>query len=779
MHSSETHAPAPEAPKSPSPWRSLQNLKHDLPASIVVFLVALPLCLGIALASGAPLMSGLVAGIVGGLVVGSLSGSHTSVAGPAAGLAAIVATQIAELGSFQAFLVATVLAGFLQIGLGLARAGSIAAFFPSSVIKGLLTAIGLLLILKQIPHLLGHDPDPVGEMAFTQPDDQTTFSELLDTLFHVHLGATVVGLLSLAVLVGWGKIPRLRSSLVPVPLVVVVGAVLLSLAFGGLGEAWSIGADHLVRVPEASTPTEMLGLLEFPDWSALNDSAIYTAALTLAIVASLETLLNLEAVDKLDKLQRHSPPNRELFAQGVGNVIAGLIGGLPLTSVIVRSSVNVNSGARSRASAVLHGALLVGCLLLLPWMLNMIPLACLAAILIVTGFKLASPALVRQMWSEGKSQFIPYVTTVVAIVATDLLKGIIFGLFVSVGFILHSNLKRPMRLVREKHITGEVLRVELANQVSFLNRASLDRVLASVPNGGQVLLDARSTAYIDPDILDLIHDFKNKAAPARGIELSLLGFRDRYALQDEIQFVDFSSREVQTSLTPEQVLNIFKEGNKRFRNGERLTRDLLKQVKATAGGQSPLAVVLSCIDSRAPVEHLFDLGIGDVFSIRIAGNVAREKVLGSMEYACKVAGAKVILVLGHTSCGAVTTAVDLKHRHQTAADVTGCQHIDALVSEIQQAIEPSLEPELTSPPQPAHVERVARANVYRTMRVVLERSDALREMVQSGQVALVGGLYDVHSGAVDFFASDESASAEVVAVLARSDSQLEGASEVA
>ncbi len=777
--SSEPQTPSQAPAQGPAPGTLLTNLKHDIPASIVVFLVALPLCLGIALASGAPLMSGLVAGIVGGLVVGSLSGSHTSVAGPAAGLAAIVAVEITHLGSFEAFLVATVLAGVLQLGLGLARAGSIAAFFPSSVIKGLLTAIGVLLILKQIPHLFGHDPDPVGEMAFDQPDEKTTFTELFDTLFHIHPGATAVGLLSLVVLVGWGKIPPLKKSLVPVPLVVVVGAVLLSLSFGGMGETWVIGADHLVRVPEASNASEMLGLLQFPDWSALSNSAVYMAAITLAIVASLETLLNLEAVDKLDKFQRQSPPNRELLAQGAGNIVAGLIGGLPLTSVIVRSSVNVNSGGRTRASAIIHGGLLVVSLLALPWMLNMIPLATLAAILIVTGFKLASPALVKQMWSEGKSQFVPYVTTVVAIVATDLLKGIIVGLAVSVGFILYSNLKRPMRLIREKHVTGDVLRVELANQVSFLNRASLDNVLASVPSGGRVLLDARSTAYIDPDILDLIFDFKNKTAPARGVELSLLGFRERYALEDDIQFVDFSSREVQTALTPERVLGIFKEGNMRFRNGQRLTRDLIKQVKATAHGQNPMGVVLSCIDSRAPVEHVFDLGIGDIFSIRIAGNVARDKVLGSMEYACKVAGAKLILVLGHTSCGAVTTALDLLHRHETAAQATGCQHIDSLVTEIQKAVDPSLEPKLTSPPDPEHVHLVTKDNVRRTMRVVMERSDALREMVQTGAVALVGGLYDVNSGAVEFFAAEDSASDEVVEAMHRRDSELLASGEVA
>ena len=750
-------------PANRSTWGVLAK---DLPAGLVVFLVALPLCLGIALASNAPLFSGIVAGIVGGLVVGLLSGSHTSVAGPAAGLTAIVAAQIATLGSFRAMLVAVVLAGLLQIGLGVARAGFIAAFFPSSVIKGLLAAIGIILILKQVPHVLGHDSDPVGNLAFEQLDKENTFTELLATAFDIHSGAALVGIISIAVLVLWDKVKLLKTSLVPAPLVVVLLGVGLSELIAGSGEGWRIQSEHLVNVPLMGDGG-IGSLLETPDWGQLFNPAVYVAAVTLAIVASLETLLNLEAIDRVDPEQRRSPPDRELWAQGVGNVISGLIGGLPVTSVIVRSSVNVNAGNKTRLSTVVHGLLLVGCVLLVPSLLNRIPLASLGAILVMTGFKLASPKLLKQMWDEGRPQFLPFVVTVVAIVATDLLKGIAVGLLVAVGFILHSNLRRPLRRVMEKHVTGEVLRIELSNQVSFLNRAALESTLHGVPRGGHVLLDASSTDYIDPDILDLLEDFRNTTAPAHGVEVSTVGFKNRYPkLEDKIQFVDYSSRDVRDGLTPEQVLQIFKDGNQRFLSGQRLTRDLVRQVSATSRGQNPMAVVLSCIDSRSPAELIFDMGIGDIFSVRIAGNVARDKVLGSMEYSCCVAGAKLILVLGHTSCGAVRTAVELARTEQTAEEATGCKHIDVLINDIQHAIDPNIPMPLpddpATPVRDSYVDDVARRNVQRTMAVIRHQSEPLNRLIHEGKLAVVGGLYDVRTGEVSFFALDGAISESVL-----------------
>lgn len=746
--------PSDAIPLSPPNGPAASALRRDLTAGLVVFLVALPLCLGIALASNAPPVAGLLAGIVGGLLVGLLSGSHTSVAGPAAGLTAVVAAQIAALGSFETFLLAVFLAGLIQVGLGLARAGFLSAFFPSSVIKGLLAAIGVILILKQIPHVLGHDDDPEGEMSFFQPDQRNTFTEILDIFSGIEPGAALIGVLSVALLVVWDRVKALKKSVVPAPLLVVVLGVVLAEWFKRLGEPWFIDTSHLVQVPIADTFAGLFGLLRFPDFTQLGNTKVYFAALTIAAVASLETLLNLEAVDKIDPQQRTSPASRELFAQGVGNAVAGLIGGLPVTSVIVRSSVNINAGAQTKLSAIVHGALLAGCVALLPAWLNLIPLSCLAAILLVTGVKLASPALVRQMWEGGRPQFLPFVITVVAIVFTDLLIGVLIGLGAAVAFILRSNLRRPMHRIIEKHLGGEVVHVELANQVSFLNRAALARVLDEVPPGGHVLLDAQGTDYIDPDILSMIRDYKEDTAPARGIAVSVIGFRSRYQLADETQYVDYSTRELQSKVTPEQVLQILKDGHERFRTGHRLTRDLGRLVNATADGQHPLAVVLSCIDSRAPAELIFDVGVGDIFSVRLAGNILSRKALGSMEYAVAVAGAKLIVIMGHTRCGAVGAAVNFLHAPQSAAEATGCAHLEHVVRDI----EPSIDADacrgiegMAPAARDALVNGVARRNVLRGVELTLQQSPVIRGLVAAGRVGIVGAMYDVASGGIEFF----------------------------
>lgn len=729
------------------------TVPRDLTAGLVVFLVALPLCLGVALASGAPLLSGVLSGIVGGILVGMVSQSQTSVSGPAAGLAAIVMTQIAALGSFPTFLLAVVVAGLIQIVLGIVRAGFIADFVPSSVIKGLLAAIGVILILKQIPHLLGHDADPQGDMAFQQPDDANTFTELVRMFGHVHLGAAAIGLVSVALLEFWGNCKPLKKSVIPAPLVVVLVGLGLSLLFQRLGGVWAIEPSNFVQVPVASGLAGFVGFLQLPDFSQWSNPAVYTAGLTIAGVASLETLLNLEAVDKIDPQQRTSPPSRELLAQGIGNLVVGLIGGIPITSVIVRSSVNINAGGRTKLASIVHGLLLLISIVFLPLWLNMIPLSSLAAILLVTGVKLVSPNLVRQMWKEGRYQFVPFALTVVAIVLTDLVIGVLIGLAVSVSFILNSNFRRPIHRVVEKHLGGSVLRIELANQVSFLNRAALVKVFDGVPRDGHVLLDAQNTDYIDPDVLDLIRDFREQTAPARGVTVSLLGFRKKYQLLDRTQYVDYSTRELQSRLTPQQVLQILKDGHDRFRTGQRLTRDLGRQVRATSDGQHPLAVILSCIDSRAPAELIFDLGLGDIFSIRIAGNVISREVVGSMEYACAVAGAKLILVMGHTQCGAVTAAVESSYSTTIAAEVAGCQHIESIVNVIQQSVD-SLEfrhPEQFSASEKRDfVNAVARRNVSRVADLVLQESRTLNGLHRDGRIAIIGAIYDVSTGDIDF-----------------------------
>ncbi|MCU0960369.1 MAG: SulP family inorganic anion transporter [Pirellulaceae bacterium] len=732
-----------------------RTLPADLTAGMVVFLVALPLCLGIALASNASPFSGLVAGIVGGVVVGALSGSHTSVSGPAAGLTAVVAAQITLLGSFPAFLTAVAVAGALQIVLGLIRAGSIAAFVPSSVIKGLLAAIGLILILKQLPHLVGHDADFIGDMSFLQPDERNTFSELAWTFFNLHPGAALVGLLSLLLLVTWDQVKWLQRVPLPAPLAVVLAGLGLGLVLEQVGGAWRIESTHLVQVPVAGSLREFLAFMQFPDVTALTHPRLITSAITIAAVASLETLLNVEAVDKLDPQRRVTPANRELVAQGVGNLTAGLLGGLPVTSVIVRSSVNLNAGSRTKLSAVFHGILLLLCVVLLPAWLNRIPLSCLAAVLIVTGFKLSKPKLFRQMWHEGLNQFLPFVVTIAAIVLTDLLVGILIGLGFAILFILRSNLRRPLIQVVEQHLGGRVVRVELANQVSFLNRAALSKAFDTVPRGGHLMIDARNTDYIDADVLDLIQEFLHEVAPARGVQVSMVGLRDHYEqLHDRVQYIDYTTRELQASLTPAKVLQILREGNERFRTGERLTRDLNRQREQTADHQHPLAIVLSGASSRTPVELIFDVGLGDMSCARVTGNLVSAGVLGSLEYACVVAGAKVIVVMGHSNSAVVRMAIEAALARNGHRELAQCQHLTRIVHEIQQslsAIDLQGWDALDAEARRERIDDLYRAHLRRTIRLILEQSSALAALTRARQLLVVGAMYDVRSGAVEFF----------------------------
>lgn len=735
-----------------TPASSGSGVVRDLISGLVVFLVALPLCLGIALASDAEAFSGILAGIVGGLIVGAISGSHTSVSGPAAGLTAVVAAQIAILGSFEAFLAAVIVAGVIQIGLGLLRAGTIAEYFPVSVIKGLLAAIGVILILKQIPHLVGHDADPEGEMSFVQPDEQNTFSELLATLGDLHAGAAVIGFLSLAILIGWSRIPKLKDSLVPVPLVVVIFGVVAAYITQSMGGVWEIGASHRVAVPVADSFSDISGFLTFPEFSAIMSHKVLIAGLTIALVASLETLLNLEAVDNLDPEQRVSPPNRELLAQGVGNIVCGCIGGLPVTSVIIRSSVNISTGNKTKLSAIFHSALLVLCVLLVPGLLNMIPLSALAAILLMTGFKLASPKLFKQMWAGGLNAFLPFVVTIAAIVFTDLLVGIMIGLCVSVAFILRGSLRTPLNTFHEPRATGEVVRIQLPTQVSFLNRAVLSRTLNDLEHGSHVLLDASSTTYIDPDIQDILVDFESKTAPARGVKVSMLGFEDG-KLANRLHYSEHIDQQAQKDMSPADVIQRLIEGNSRFRSGMRISRDLKRQQEATASGQFPMAAILGCIDSRAPAELIFDLGLGDMFSVRIAGNFARKKGIGSLEYACAVAGSRLVVVLGHTSCGAVTAAVDSYLSGKSGLEMTGCENIDRLLQELQQSIVPSqMTGDFDDPAiRNQLINEVARNNVFRAVSEIRDRSQVLNRLANDGEIAIVGAFYDVTTRMVDFF----------------------------
>jgi len=496
------------------------HARQDVPASIVVFFVALPLCLGIALASGAPLFSGLVAGVVGGIVVGLLSGSPLGVSGPAAGLAVIVLTAIRDLGSFQVFLVAVVLAGVLQIVLGFARAGVLGYFFPSSVIKGMLAGIGVIIVMKQIPHAVGYDADFEGDLDFVQPDGSTTLSALSTMLRYVTPSAIGIAIFTLATLLIWDGYLKSRHKffkVVPGALVAVVGGVLFQY-FAVHNAAHTpdlaLSAAQLVAVPVADGLAGFAALFTHPDWSALSNPAVYTTAATLAVVASLETLLCVEATDKLDPHKRVTPTNRELFAQGGGNIVSGLLGGLPITQVIVRSSANIQSGAYGRLSAILHGVFLLICVIALPHVLNLIPLSVLAGILLLVGYKLAHPALFKKVYRQGPSQFLPFVVTVGGVVFTDLLTGIFAGLFVAVLFLLHRSYLNSHFMHIES--SGEadqprVVRIRLAEEVTFLNKAALLKEFSQIPRGTRVVIDRSACVSIDHDVIEIIDDFRATA----------------------------------------------------------------------------------------------------------------------------------------------------------------------------------------------------------------------------------------------------------------------------
>jgi MFS superfamily sulfate permease-like transporter len=507
--------------------------KTDIQAGVVVFLVALPLCLGIALASGAPLFAGIISGVIGGIVVGLLSKSQLSVSGPAAGLTAIILAAIGTLGSYQTFLVAVVLAGAIQILLGLVKAGTISNYFPSNVIEGMLTAIGVIIILKQLPHAIGYDVDNEGDFFFIEKNTgHNTLSALIDAINFAHLGAIVITLVSLAILIAFNRVAFLKKiKALPGALVVVVVGVLINEFFKASGSNLAIGQEHLVSLPVPKSFNDFVGQFSLPNFAEITRPDVWIVALTIAVVASIETLLCIEASDKLDPLKRYTDTNRELLAQGTGNIISGLLGGLPMTSVIVRTSANINSGGRTKTAAIAHGILLLLAVLSIPMILNKIPLACLAAVLLMIGYKLASPTVFKHMWKSGKYQFIPFIITVVAVVFTDLLEGVAIGLVVSVFFILRANLKLAYFFKKEEYHQGEIITIKLAQEVSFLNKAAIKQTLNHLPDQSKVVIDATDTFYIDHDVVQLIKDFLNIGSKDKNILVTLVGFKDEYTME--------------------------------------------------------------------------------------------------------------------------------------------------------------------------------------------------------------------------------------------------------
>lgn len=503
--------------------KNFKNIRADLPASIVVFFVALPLCLGIALASGAPLFSGIIAGIIGGIVVGTASGSSLGISGPAAGLAVIVFTYLQMLGnSWESFLVAIILAGIFQIILGFLRLGNIAYYFPSAVIKGMLAGIGLLIIIKQIPHALGYDKNFSADFGSEELQQETILEKLSECLNYFTLEAITISIISLLILILWESsvIKKHKiSKLIQAPFLVVIVGIIFSNFF-------QLGENQIVAIPTAASLGEFKKLLIFPDFTQLKNLQIYQMALVIAVVASLETLLCVEATDKLDPKKRITPTNRELKAQGLGNIFSGLLGGLPITQVVVRSSANISFGAKTKDSAILHGFFLLISVIAIPNLLNMIPLASLACILIAVGYKLAKPQIFRQVYKLGLMQFLPFVITILAMIATDLLKGVMLGMATAICFILYGNLRNSYQKISDEEGKNHRHIIRLAEEVSFLNKGSILQMLNALPLNCSAVIDGTKSKFIDHDVIEIIEDFRANAK-SKNITLEILGINKK------------------------------------------------------------------------------------------------------------------------------------------------------------------------------------------------------------------------------------------------------------
>jgi len=636
------------------------SFKDDFRSGVVVFLVALPLCLGIALASGAPLFAGVISGIVGGIIVGYLSGSSLSVSGPAAGLTVIVMSGIERLDNqFSAFILAVVVAGVMQVILGFAKAGIISLFFPTAVIRGMLAAIGLTLILKQIPHALGDDRDAEGEFVFFQLDGQNTFTELINAIGDPSFGAVIVSLAAFAILLSWDKLTRPMKALqmVPSSLVAVVVATLINMLFMAYYPTLALRTIHLVSLPVINNLDELAALVIFPDFTQIANLQVYLTAATIAIVASLETLLNIEAMDKIDPFKRRTPANRELQAQGIGNIVAGLIGGIPITSVVVRSSVNIQAGARSKLSAIIHGVLLLISVLFLSRVMNLIPLAALASILILTGYKLTKLIIYKEMYQLGWPQFLPFVATIVAVLFTDLLIGIGIGMVIGLFFILRENSRTSHFMLRKSDTESDYFHIDLSEHVSFLNKAGIAEILQSLPENSTVDIDATQSAFIDYDVLEVIRDFE-QTAKAKNITFNFMGkvlnkdtdkVNETPALPDQAE-ISYNANDS----TYHQLI----ENNQKW-VAEKLNLDP-DYFHNMAKGQHPKFFFIGCSDSRVHPNEITDTQPGEMFIHRNVANMVVNTDLNFMsvlQYAVEVLKVEHIIVCGHYGCGGVKAAM--------------------------------------------------------------------------------------------------------------------------
>lgn len=714
------------------------SLNKDFPASIVVFLVALPLCLGIALASGAPLLSGLISGIIGGIVIGSISHSSVSVSGPAASLTAVVLSSIASLGSFEVFLMAVVLGGVFQFFLGVLKAGLIADYMPSNIIKGLLAAIGIILIMAQIPYALG-----INTAEGFYRSDAGLLSNvgpyIANFLGSLTPGALVITAISLMILIFWGKTPLKNFKLLPPALVVVLIGVGLNLLYEAVIPGLHLDTVHLVNIPEIDHISQ---LITFPEFSSITNPNVWGVAITITLIASLASLLAIEAADELDPHKRNTPPNRELIAQGIGNTLTGLIGGIPITSVIVRSSVNINTGAETKMSTILHGVFLLVSVLFLSSILNLIPLSSLASILLVIGYKLASWDVISTMFKKGWNQFIPFIVTIVAIIVTDLLIGIFIGTLVSIFFLLRSNYHNAFFIENTKVFKGETIRLELSNEVSFFNKASIKNTLWNVPDNSTVIIDATFSSYIDNDVLEIMEDFKNTYTKEHDINLSIVGLKEQYSLGKDLEFIEGEIQESKKKSTPSEIYEYLKEGNQRYVDGKLVSKRLRNKDLMDFINAPPLATIVNCIDMREPLNVLMNTGIGDLIPIRMAGNLADEEVIRSIEVACRKQGAKFILFMGNSSNNIYAEALQ-EYAHGKESYLIPLIHEAVKENKISRS---TLESEGIFD----SVDLITRWNIKKSKERVVQYSGFLREEISRERIGMASAFFNRSNGKIEF-----------------------------
>ncbi|WP_339650686.1 SulP family inorganic anion transporter [uncultured Salegentibacter sp.] len=714
------------------------RMDKDIPSSIVVFLVALPLCLGIALASGAPLVSGLISGIIGGIVIGSVSHSSVSVSGPAASLTAVVLASIASLGSFDVFLMAVVLGGIFQFILGILKAGLIADYMPSNIIKGLLAAIGIILIIAQLPYAVGFIQDSGANFGARDNLLEQAIAMFKNFFYSLHPGAVVLSIISLAIIIFWEKSPLKNFKLLPPSLIVVILGVFLNLLFKYIAPVLHLSEKYLVNIPKIDRVSE---LVTFPDFNSITNPEVWGVAITITLIASIASLLAIEAADEIDPHKRKTPPNRELVAQGIGNTIAGLVGGIPLTSVIVRSSVNINAGAETKLSTILHGIFLLLSVLFLSSILNLIPLSSLAVILLVVGYKLASWDVISTMYKKGWNQFIPFVVTVVAIILTDLLIGIFIGSLVSIFFLLRSNYHNAFFIENTKIFKGETIRLELSNEVSFFNKASIKNSLWNVPQNSNVIIDATFSSYIDHDILEIFEDFKTTFAEENNINVSIIGLKDKYSAGKELDFVREDIEESKERSTPQEILDYLKEGNSRYVDGKLVSRRLRNKELMDFINSPPLATVVNCIDLREPLNVMMNTGIGDLIPIRAAGNLVDSHIIKSIEIACKQQGARFILLMGNSS-----NKIYLKALNEYMQN--GYKDPDSLIAEAlkaQQIPNKFEEKDLYT-----YADLITRWSVKESQKRILKENPYLRERISLGKLGLATAFFNRENGKIEF-----------------------------